>query len=229
MVKTPRAPSSSTACLSSRSATDTARIGPSGGWASLKWRTSALLNGRSHANAVPATNHVRWPCRSPSVTSGSSLAIRAASSTVAMAPRYRGRQPGARSDVGAAGDDHVLAADEAGLVAHQEHHDRGGLVGRLHPPERDLAGDPVVELHPASHRAEHEPRVATALVGRHTEWAHRVRADAVRSELSGEHLGQADHTGAGGGERAEVRFTRNTGGRRQAHDRPAAPLLDHLP
>src|SRR5438045_2509088 len=45
---------------------------------------SALLNGRSHANALPATNQVRLRWRSASVTSGNSKAIRAASSIVAI-------------------------------------------------------------------------------------------------------------------------------------------------
>src|SRR4029077_655707 len=45
---------------------------------------SALLNGRSQAKALPPTSQVRLPGRSPSVTSGSSEAIRATSSSVAM-------------------------------------------------------------------------------------------------------------------------------------------------
>src|SRR5215207_5294249 len=40
---------------------------------------SALLNGRSHANAFLPTNQVRCPWRAPSVTPGSSAAIAAAS------------------------------------------------------------------------------------------------------------------------------------------------------
>jgi DNA-binding PadR family transcriptional regulator len=44
----------------------------------------ALLKGRSHKNALPFTNQVRLPWRSPSVTSGSSEAMRATSSMVAM-------------------------------------------------------------------------------------------------------------------------------------------------
>ena len=84
MVKKPGWAAASTTSFSSRSSTHTARIGPSGGVASPKRLRSALLNGRSQANALPATNQVRRPWRSPSVTSGSSRAIRAASSTVAM-------------------------------------------------------------------------------------------------------------------------------------------------
>src|SRR5581483_2156529 len=83
MVKNPFRPLASTASFSPRSATRTARIGPSGGGSSPKRRRSALLNGRSHANAFPPTNHVRLPWRSPSVTSGSAAAICAASSRVA--------------------------------------------------------------------------------------------------------------------------------------------------
>src|ERR1700758_2664610 len=51
---------------------------------------SALLNGRSQANALPATCQVRWPrCfSSPSVTSGSSAAKRATSSKVCTNKRY---------------------------------------------------------------------------------------------------------------------------------------------
>src|SRR5690349_579375 len=76
------------ASFSPRSATRTARIGPSGGVSSPNRLMSALLNGRSHVNALPATNQVRLPCRSPTVTSGRSAAIRAASSTVAIPVRY---------------------------------------------------------------------------------------------------------------------------------------------
>ena len=53
----------STASFSPRSSTRTARMGPSGGVWSPNRRRSALLNGRSHANAFPATDHVRFPCR----------------------------------------------------------------------------------------------------------------------------------------------------------------------
>ena len=49
---------------SARSATRTARIGPSGGVIVPKRLISALLKGRSQANAFPATNHVRLPWRS---------------------------------------------------------------------------------------------------------------------------------------------------------------------
>src|SRR5689334_19701374 len=76
------------ASFSPRSVTRTARTGPSGGVSSPNRLMSALLNGRSHANALPATNQVRLPCRSPTVTSGRSVAIRAASSTVAIPVRY---------------------------------------------------------------------------------------------------------------------------------------------
>jgi Acyltransferase family len=51
----------SAASFSPRSSTRTARIGPSGGAASPKRLRSALLKGRSHANALPATDHVRLP------------------------------------------------------------------------------------------------------------------------------------------------------------------------
>src|SRR5215470_11849726 len=78
----------STASFSLRSSTRTARIGPSGGAWSPNRRRSALLNGRSHANALPATDQVRPPCRSPSVASGSSAATAATSSKVATFVRY---------------------------------------------------------------------------------------------------------------------------------------------
>src|SRR5215218_2828098 len=83
MVKMPRLPAASTASFSSRSSTLTARMGPSGGVASPKRFRSALLYGRSHANDLPRTNHVRWPNRAPSVTSGRSAMIRSTSSIVA--------------------------------------------------------------------------------------------------------------------------------------------------
>src|SRR4051812_37242739 len=83
MVKNPLCPAASTASFSSRSATRTARIGPSGGVASPNRLMSALLNGRSQANALPATDQVRLPHRSPSVTSASDEMISMASSTVA--------------------------------------------------------------------------------------------------------------------------------------------------
>src|SRR5580700_7889665 len=83
-----------TASFSPRSSTRTARIGPSGGVWSPNRLMSALLNGRSHANALPATNQVRFPCRSPTVTSGRPAAIRAASSTVAIGQRYAAGRPG---------------------------------------------------------------------------------------------------------------------------------------
>ena len=51
----------SIASFSPRSATRTARIGPSGGVASPYRLMSALLNGRSHAKPLPATAHVRCP------------------------------------------------------------------------------------------------------------------------------------------------------------------------
>src|SRR5690242_20640991 len=43
---------------------------------------SALLNCRSQANVLPATDQERLPCRSPSLTPGSSAASRATSSMV---------------------------------------------------------------------------------------------------------------------------------------------------
>src|ERR1700733_8042311 len=54
---------------------------------------SALLNGRSQANALPATCQLRLPrCRSsPSVTSGSSAAKRATSSKVCTNKPYCGQ------------------------------------------------------------------------------------------------------------------------------------------
>src|SRR5580700_10452048 len=82
------------ASFSPRSATRTARIGPSGGSLSPNRLMSALLNGRSQAKAFPATNHVRLPCRSPTVTSGKSMAIRAASSAVAIPVRYAAGRSG---------------------------------------------------------------------------------------------------------------------------------------
>src|ERR1700684_3920369 len=72
------------ASFSARSAVRTARIGPAGGaWSPNRLR-SALLNGRSQANALPPTSQVRSPrCFSwPSVTSGSWVARRATSSKV---------------------------------------------------------------------------------------------------------------------------------------------------
>src|SRR5436190_1067412 len=88
MVKNASGLAASTASFSPRFSTWTARIGPSGGACSPNRRMSALLNGRSQAKALPRTYQVRLPCRSPSVTSGSSAAIRATSSSVAMLPRY---------------------------------------------------------------------------------------------------------------------------------------------
>jgi hypothetical protein len=60
----------------------------SGGAPSPNRLMSALLNGRSHAKPFPATNQVRVPCRSPSVTSGNARAIRAASLTVIISVPY---------------------------------------------------------------------------------------------------------------------------------------------
>jgi hypothetical protein len=51
----------STASFSLRSSTRTARIGPAGGGASPNRLRSALLNGRTHAKAFPATDQVRLP------------------------------------------------------------------------------------------------------------------------------------------------------------------------
>ena len=82
MVKNATGCAASTASFSPRSSTRTARIGPSGGVSSPNRFRSALLNGRSQANALPATNQVRVPCRSPSVTSGSSATSSATSSGV---------------------------------------------------------------------------------------------------------------------------------------------------
>ena len=79
-------PRSEDGFLSPRSATLTARIGPSGGEASPNRLMSALLNARSQAKFLPATSHVRLPYRSPTVTSGRPEAISAASSIVAIGP-----------------------------------------------------------------------------------------------------------------------------------------------
>src|SRR5271165_2552150 len=60
---------------------------------------SALLNGRSQANAVPATSQVRFPrpcLSSPSVTAGSRAASVAASSRVAIPSRYPGNPQAAK-------------------------------------------------------------------------------------------------------------------------------------
>jgi hypothetical protein len=51
MVKTASEPAASTASFSARSPTATARIGPLGGVSSPNRLRSALLNGRSQANA----------------------------------------------------------------------------------------------------------------------------------------------------------------------------------
>ena len=84
MVKTALPALANTASFSPRSATRTATIGPAGGADSPKRLRSALLKGRSQAKALPPTNQVRLPWRSASVTSGSSAAIRATSSMLAM-------------------------------------------------------------------------------------------------------------------------------------------------
>lgn len=80
MVKKPFWPSASTASFSCRSATRTAKIAPAGGSSSPKRLMSALLKCRSQAKTLPATDHARVPCRSPSSTSGSSNAMRPVSS-----------------------------------------------------------------------------------------------------------------------------------------------------
>src|SRR5688572_20501402 len=82
MVKNARGWAASAASFSPRSSTRTARIGPSGGAASPNRLRSALLNGRSHAKALPPTDHDRLPRLLPSVTSGNSAAIVATSSKV---------------------------------------------------------------------------------------------------------------------------------------------------
>ena len=61
-------------------------MGPGGGWLPNR-RMSALLNGRSQANALPATSQVRLPCRSASVTPGSASASVATSSRLAITAR----------------------------------------------------------------------------------------------------------------------------------------------
>src|SRR5580704_11345386 len=96
MVKTAGAPAAIIASFSPRSATRTARIGPSGGAWSPNRRRSALLNGRSQANAFPAASQVRLPCRSDCVTSGRARAIAAASSMSGTRVPYR-RAEGARA------------------------------------------------------------------------------------------------------------------------------------
>jgi hypothetical protein len=85
MVKKASGFAASTASFSARSAVRIARIGPSGGVWSPYRLMSALLNGRSQANALPPTSQVRkvFLCLStPSVTAGSAAAMRATSSKV---------------------------------------------------------------------------------------------------------------------------------------------------
>jgi hypothetical protein len=62
-------------------------MGPGGGGSSPKRRRSALLKGRSHANALRRTDQVRLPNRSPSVTSGNAAMIRLTVSTIATPAR----------------------------------------------------------------------------------------------------------------------------------------------
>ena len=61
IVKKPFGWAARTASFSPRSSTRTARMGPSGGASSPNRRRSALLKARSHANPLPATDHVRAP------------------------------------------------------------------------------------------------------------------------------------------------------------------------
>ena len=66
--------------FSPRSSTRMATMSPSGGVSAPNRLMSALLNGRSQANVLPATSQVGTVCRCPSVTSGKAMASSAASS-----------------------------------------------------------------------------------------------------------------------------------------------------
>src|SRR3569833_3791995 len=95
-------------------------MGPSGGVSAPNRLTSALLHGRSLANALPATNHVRWPWRTPSVTAGSAAAIRATSSIVATPRTVLRRPPDAcRERRGATDDLHAVTGPAIGTTKSQ--------------------------------------------------------------------------------------------------------------
>src|SRR5690242_9735052 len=165
------------ASFSPRSATRTARIGPSGGVWSPNRLMSALLNGRSHANALPATNQVWLPCRSPTVTSGRSVAIRAASSTVAIPVRYAAARsgrlsPGGKEDTHDIDDaaDHGRAAGHRGPLQpvppleHPIEREPGHEHERDREDEADLLAEPGVgHVHPVEpgderrHRDDRRP------------------------------------------------------------------------
>src|SRR5262245_20752182 len=144
MLKKPLVPSASTACFSPRSSTMTARMGPEGGSTSPNRRMSALVNGRSHANPFLPTSHVRWPCRTPIVTSGRSATMRSTSSKVAgiggllhgwtaVAPRLHALDLRAHAQQRrfgrGAGDD--LYADRQVVLVHRKRQRRRGLAGRV--------------------------------------------------------------------------------------------------
>src|SRR3954447_17994245 len=121
MVKKPLWAAASTASFSPRSATRTATMGPSGGGVSPNRRMSALLKGRSHANPLAATDHVRVPRRSPSVTSGNVMAISATASRLTMGPSGIGCLE--RLHEGDAAADDGLAQAAAKLAADDTAHD----------------------------------------------------------------------------------------------------------
>ena len=81
---------------------------------------SALENGRSQANAVPATNQVRLPWRCPSVTSGNDETSRSTSPSVAMPGPYRERRTRWPLDRGTWGG-HVAGLVAVGRVAGDMH------------------------------------------------------------------------------------------------------------
>jgi hypothetical protein len=85
IVKNSRGAIASNASLASRFSTRTPRIGPSGGTWSPKRLRSALLNGRSHTKALPATIQVRWPHLVPIVAPSSLRAILSMSSKITLA------------------------------------------------------------------------------------------------------------------------------------------------
>jgi hypothetical protein len=80
--------------FSSRLETRTARIGPSGGVALPNRFTSALVNGRSQAKALPATVQARrkWPKLATSTTSGSAMAMTATPSNEAIGGNLANRR-----------------------------------------------------------------------------------------------------------------------------------------
>src|ERR1700743_2335113 len=113
---------------------------------------SALLNGRSQANALPATCQLRLPrCRSsPSVTSGSSAAKRATSSKVCTNKPYcgQGLPLPVEQRVGVVVQDRRLLV--IGEAEFRDAADRGerivdGVVA---------AEDDAVDAHPAQHPGE---------------------------------------------------------------------------